>query len=424
MRIRRLDWREFDADVARGWWGGHGHGDSAIHDIETAVATGGDGAVMELTARYDAPDQLPERLRVEPGEPERALDAVDASVREALEVAAENIRAVADAQVDTDPRRVELEQGHAVAIAEVPVAAVGVYAPGGRAGYPSSVLMCCVPARVAGVDRIAVASPPGRDGHVHPVVLAACAVAGVDEVYAMGGAQAIFALARGTESVAPVDLIVGPGSSIVQEAKRMVYGEVGLDSIAGPSELMVIADATANPALVAFDLCAQAEHGDDSPLMATAPDAAWLDDLQSEVGDVASQHPTVTNAPLALVEVPDLESAVELANLIAPEHLQLICEGAEEIAGTVRTAGCVFVGPWSATAFGDYAAGSNHVLPTGGAGRFAGPLSPRTFMRQIATVEISAAAATALAPHVRALAEAEGFPVHGESAMARAEGEG
>jgi histidinol dehydrogenase len=204
----------------------------------------------------------------------------------------------------------------------------------------------------------------------------------------------------------------------------MVYGEVGVDSIAGPSELMVIADATANQALVAFDLCAQAEHGDNSPLVATAPDAAWLDGLESEVGDLASQRPTVRNAPLALVEIPDMESAVELANLIAPEHLQLMCEGAEEVARTVRTAGCVFVGSTGATAFGDYAAGSNHVLPTGGTGRFAGPLSPRTFMRQIATVEIPSAAATALAPYVRALAEAEGFPVHGESAMARAEEEG
>jgi histidinol dehydrogenase len=306
---------------------------------------------------------------------------------------------------------VRLPQGHEVEVRELPVGAAGVYAPGGRAAYPSSVLMCCIPARVAGVERIAVASPPGPDGRVHPAVLAAAALCGVEEIYALGGAQAIFALARGTESIPAVDVIAGPGNRWVQEAKRAVYGEVGVDTLAGPSELMVIGGHDTRVDWAALDLRAQAEHGADSPLVAAAVEEAWLDELEGTVGETA--------CAFALVAVPDLADAIGLANSLAPEHLQLMSADARALAPHVRTAGCVFLGQAGGTAFGDYAAGSNHVLPTGGAGRFSGPLGPGTFRRRISNVTLSDSAAASLAPHVDALARAEGFPVHGESARAR-----
>jgi histidinol dehydrogenase len=301
----------------------------------------------------------------------------------------------------------------------MPVGAAGIYAPGGHGAYPSSVLMCGIPAKVAGVGRLVLASPPGRDGHVKASILAACQICEVDEVYAMGGAQAIAALAFGTESVDPVDVIAGPGNRFVQEAKRQVFGQVGVDAVAGPSELMAILDGSANIEWAALDLCAQAEHGADSPLVAAAPDAAILDRLAERVEELTADRPSVTDAPLALVETADLESAVELANTFAPEHLQLMCEGAVELAERVLTAGCVFIGNEGGTAFGDYVAGSNHVLPTGGSGRFSGPLGPSAFRRQMSVVSLPAAAAGELAPHVGALARTEEFPVHGESAEAR-----
>jgi histidinol dehydrogenase len=237
----------------------------------------------------------------------------------------------------------------------------------------------------------------------------------------MGGAQAIFALTYGTETVAPVDVIAGPGNAWVQEAKREVQGLVGVDSYAGPSELMVIAGHDADPGWIALDLCAQAEHGPDSPLVVAAVEEHVLDAIQDAVAEAAGSRPSVSDAPLALVRVPDAEAAIDLANAFAPEHLELAEEDAGLLAGRVTTAGCVFVGRHGATAFGDYVAGSNHVLPTGGAGRYSGPLGPGTFRRRIATVEISADAATKLAPHADRIARAEGFPVHGESAMIRSE---
>ncbi len=310
-------------------------------------------------------------------------------------------------------------QGQSVTTREVAVGAAGVYAPGGRAAYPSSVLMCAIPARVAGVGRVALASPPGPDGQPHPLVLAAAALCEVEEIFAMGGAQAIFALAYGTETVGPVDVIAGPGNAWVREAKRTVYGMVGIDSLAGPSELMVIAGHDADPEWVALDLCAQAEHGAESPLLVTGVEEHVLDAIAAAAERAAAARPSVADAPLAIVAVPDLEAAAELANAFAPEHLQLFDEDASLLARRIVTAGCVFAGRFGATAFGDYVAGSNHVLPTGGAGRFTGPLGPAAFRRRISTVEVPAEAAAALAPHADALARAEGFPVHGESAMIR-----
>jgi histidinol dehydrogenase len=303
----------------------------------------------------------------------------------------------------------------------VAVGAAGLYAPGGRAAYPSSVLMCAIPARVAGVERVALASPPGPDGKLNPLVLAAAALCEVDEIYAMGGAQAIFALAYGTETINSVNMIAGPGNAWVREAKRAVSGTVGIDSLAGPSELMLIAGHDTDPEWAALDLCAQAEHGGEGALVAVAVEEAVLDAIEAATEKAAGERPGVADAPLALIQAPDLTDAIDLANAFAPEHLQLMEEDAAPLAERVTTAGCVFAGRYAATAFGDYVAGSNHVLPTGGAGRFSGPLGPHVFRRKIATVEVSAEAAAKLAPHVDRIARAEGFPVHGESAMIRAE---
>ncbi len=387
--------------------------------IEREVREGGDGAVLCMTARFDATERAPTSLRVEAGAAAEALASLDSGLRESLELAAANVRAVAEAQIPAEAQSVELPQGQTVTVREAPVSAAGLYAPGGRAAYPSSVLMCAIPARVAGVERVALASPPGPDGKVNPLVLAAAELCGIEEIYAMGGAQAIFALAHGTETIAAVDVIAGPGNAWVREAKRAVSGHVGIDSLAGPSELMLVAGDGTDPEWAALDLCAQAEHGAEGPLVAVAVEQAVLESVATAVERLAAERPGIGDVPLALVQVPDLSDAIELANAFAPEHLELFEEDAALLADRVTTAGCVFAGRFGATAFGDYVAGSNHVLPTGGAGRFSGPLGPGVFRRKIATVEVSAGAAAKLAPHVDRIARAEGFPVHGESAMIR-----
>jgi histidinol dehydrogenase len=428
MRVRRFEWEGADATAAamRGWSSRAAQTVDVTAIFEQVVERDGDGvprvrdaAVLELTNRLDATERPRDSLRVDPGLTEAALDALDPELREALDLAAENVRAVATAQLAAEPRRAELPQGQRVTVREVPVRAAGTYVPGGRAAYPSSVLMCAIPARAAGVERVALASPPGADGNLNPLVLAAAALCEVEEVYAMGGAQAIFALAYGTETIAPVDVVAGPGNPWVREAKRAVYGTVGIDSLAGPSELMVVAGHDTDPEWAALDLCAQAEHGPDSPLVAVAVEERVLDAIESATERAAAERDGVEDAPFALVQVSDLSDAIDLANAYAPEHLELLEQDAALLADRVTTAGCVFAGRYGATAFGDYVAGSNHVLPTGGAGRFSGPLGPGAFRRRISTVEVSPAAATALAPHADALARAEGFPVHGESAMIR-----
>ena len=418
MRVRRFNWdgaAETAADLRA--WATELSPRVDVQEIFEEVVGRGDEAILELTARFDAPGAGLESLRVDPGDAAAALAVMEPELREAMEVAAANIRAVAEAQIGEE-RTVELPAGQTVRLREVPVGAAGVYAPGGRAAYPSSVLMCAIPAQVAGAARVTIASPPGPDGRVHPLVLAAAALCGVEEIYAMGGAQAIFALAYGTETVAPVDVIVGPGNAWVREAKRAVYGQVGIDSLAGPSELMLIAGHDTDPQWAALDLCAQAEHGPESPLVAVAVEERVLDAIAEATEAAAAERPSVSEAPLALVQVPDTEAAIALANAYAPEHLELLETDAALLADRAVTAGCVFVGRHGATAFGDYMAGSNHVLPTGGAGRYAGPLGPGAFRRRISNVEIDGSAAE-LAPHVNALATAEGFPVHGESAMIR-----
>lgn len=394
---------------------------AAVSDMGTEIFEEGDAALIRLIERYDGVRLAPAELRVPVAETEAALASLDPNLREALELAAANIRTVAEAQGPASPVSVTLPQGQTVTVREAPVGAAGIYAPGGRATYPSSVLMCAIPARVAGVERITLVSPPTDGGRPAASVLAAAALCGIDDVFAVGGAQAIFALAFGTDTIPRVNVVVGPGNLWVQEAKRRAFGEVGIDSYAGPSELMVIAGQDCDPEWIALDLCAQAEHGADSPLVVVAVDEQVLDAIEEQVERLAGSRGTVTAAPLALVAVPDIDAAIGLANAYAPEHLELAEGDADLLAERVRTAGCVFVGRHGATAFGDYVAGSNHVLPTTRAGTYAGPLGPGTFRRRISTVAIPAAAAAKLAPYADTIARAEGLPVHGESAMIRSE---
>jgi histidinol dehydrogenase len=419
MKVQRFEWAGATVTAAAlRTWGAEAAAPVEVESIGALVREGGDAALLALTKRYDAPEGQVEKVRVDPADAAAALAALDPELRAALETAAINIRAVAEAQLGEE-RTVELPQGHSVRLREVPVGAAGLYAPGGRAAYPSSVLMTVLPAQAAGVERIALATPPGPDGRVHPVTLAAAALCGIEEIYAIGGAQAIFALAYGTESIVPVDVVAGPGNSWVQEAKRSVYGTVGIDSLAGPSELMIIAGHDTEAEWAAFDLCAQAEHGEGG-LVVAAVELHVLNAVAEATEKLAALRPGVSvSAPLALVHVSDSSDAVDLCNAFAPEHLEIFEEDASALAARITTAGCVFAGRWGATAFGDYAAGSNHVLPTGGSGRFTGPLGPGAFRRRISTVEIGHEAAAALAPSVDAIARAEGFPVHAESAMIR-----
>lgn len=384
------------------------HVREAVAKIVEDVRTRGDEAVGEWTARFGG--TRPRRASA--SELRDALESLEGSVRAGLETAIENVRRVAEAEL-REAIRVELPEGQTVELRELPVGRAGIYAPGGRAAYPSTVVMCSVPARAAGVDQLAVVTPGSE------VILAACVLCGVDEVHLVGGAQAIAALAYGTETIDPVDVIVGPGNAFVQEAKRQVFGVVGVDGIAGPSELVVVADEDADARLVALDLAAQSEHGDETLLVLLSPSERLLELVEQEAALLSRRAESVSDAPLALVRTADLETAAALAGEIAPEHLELALDDAGRMLPLVRAAGCVFCGPNGGTAFGDYVAGSNHVLPTGGAARFAGPLGASTFRRRQALVSLPDGAVERLAPRVGAIARAEGFPVHGESAEAR-----
>ena len=360
----------------------------SVRQIVASVRSGGDRALLEYEERFGGGGAL----RVSSEELDAALRALDPDVRAGLEVAIENVRAVAEAGVDAESA-VELRQGHSVRLREQPVARAAVYVPAGRNPYPSTVVMGAVTARAAGVDEVAVAS-----GY-QPAILAACALCGVDAVFRMGGAQAIAALAYGTETVPAVDVIVGPGSLWVQEAKRQVSGDVGIDGFAGPSDLTVILSAGADPEPLRLDLLAQAEHGEDSLVVAVSDEAALLDAL----GGVATE-----------VLADSMDAALAFSEALAPEHLQLAGGAAEALAPRVRRAGCLFVGGGAGTAFGDYVAGSNHTLPTGGAARFASGLSARHFRRRMAEVRIGDASA-ALSRAGAPIARAEGFPGHAAS---------
>ncbi|HXE45772.1 MAG TPA: histidinol dehydrogenase [Conexibacter sp.] len=380
---------------------------SDVSFIVAGVQAGGNEALERYRRELDTAGEDPGPLYVPQEEIDAALAGLDPEVRVALGVAVANVRAVAEAGVDEE-RSVDLPEGQTVVLRELPVERAAVYVPGGRAPYPSTVIMGAVTAQAAGVREVVVCTP-SED----PLVLAACGLAGVTEVYRMGGAHAIAALAFGTETIRAVDVIVGPGNLWVQTAKRQVARRVGIDGFAGPSDLVVVLDRVGDAALAALDLRAQAEHGADSLVVAAAADGAVLDALAAELADAPEAGAAV------LVQTADLDAALALAEAFAPEHLQLIGPGAEALAPRVTRAGCLFVGAGAATAFGDYLAGSNHVLPTDGAARYASGLSARTFRRRMAEVRIPPAAAAALAPDGIALARAEGFGAHAESMRAR-----
>jgi histidinol dehydrogenase len=391
-----------------------------VSAIIEAVRLGGEHAVREFTERFDHAEVAPDELRVDPRELEAAIGVLEPAVLDGLRTAIRNVRAVARAQL-RDPISVELEQGQVVEVAEVPVRRAAIYAPGGRAPYPSTVVMGAVTARAAGVEQIVVCAPPGPEGRAHPVILAACVLCEVNEVYRMGGAQAIAMLAFGSGAIEPVDVIAGPGNAYVQEAKRqLAFTKIGIDGFAGPSELAVVADGPgAEPEPIALDLLAQAEHGPDSLLWLSSPDQDLRDAVIEHVKRLAAERPSVADASLEVM-AHGARRAIEIFDQIAPEHLELVGERAEALADRVRNAGCVFVGSGAATAFGDYVAGSNHVLPTGGAARFQSALSPATFRRRMARVSLPGEAPARLAPAGAALARAEGFPVHAESMERRA----
>jgi len=379
---------------------------NAVAKIVADVRQRGDEALDEYVARFDATAGVP--LRVAAHELDAAAADLRPDVRAGLEVAMTNVTAVTGASLGADAE-LRLPQGHRIRVRELPVRRAGIYVRGGCAPYPSTVVMGAVTARVAGVEQIVVCAPGA-----HPVILAACALCGVDEVYRMGGAHAVAALAYGTPRVARVDVIAGPGNLYVQEAKRLVSGDVGIDGFLGPSDVLVVAATGADAGLVALDLLAQAEHGEGTIVAAASDDAALLDAVQERLQ-------ADTDAVAVLVSAPSVDDALAFAEAFAPEHLEPVGERAERLAGRVRRAGCVFVGASGGTAFGDYVAGSNHSLPTGGAARFASSLSVRHFRRRMAEVHIGEAA-TALARAGAPIARAEGFTVHAASMEARQNG--
>ncbi len=390
-----------------------------VRGILAQVRTGGDAALTQLIRRHDTHGAPTRPLRVSAEELDRAIRTLPLDVVAGLQVAIANVAEVAQHSVSEDAA-ISLAQGQHMMLREIPVEAAAVYVPGGRAPYPSTVVMGVVTARAAGVSDVSVCAPPGPDGDVHPTILGVCRLCGVATVYRMGGAHAVAALAHGTETVTPVDVIVGPGNLWVQEAKRQLSAVVGIDGFAGPSDLLVVMAPDGDPRLVALDLMAQAEHGEETLVGALCPSADALDALAAELSDLGRVHPEVRPAACVLVHAPDMGSALEVANHFAPEHLQLVGAAAERLASSVRTAGCLFVGSASATAFGDYVAGSNHVLPTGGAARFSSALSVRHFRRRMAEVHVGAGA-SALARAGAPVARAEGFELHAQSMEARAQ---
>ena len=391
---------------------------AATAAIIADVRARGDAALRAQTARFDRV-ALAEDYAVPADELRARLDALSPSLRAALETAAANIRVYHEREA-VAPWRATLAQGQVVGQEIVPLAAAGLYVPGGLADYPSSVLMTAIPAQVAGVERIVVCSPPRPGGGAAAGVAAACALLGIELLYPVGGAQAVAAMALGTACVPRCDVIVGPGNAYVTEAKRLLVGEVGIDSLAGPSEVLIIADASGAPEWLAADLLAQAEHGSGAMVCLAdiggtlaGPVSAAVERISGELG-IATDN-------VVVVDCPDRDAALSLSNAFAPEHLELHCEGARDLLRGVRSAGAVFVGPHAATAFADYAAGTNHVLPTGGSARFGQGLSVDAFRKRMAVVELDGPAAAALAPQVATIADEEGLRAHALSARLRAQ---
>ena len=396
---------------------------AAVAAIIDAVRRDGDAAVTHLTAKYEHRDLDAAHFEVPRARQEAALDSLDADVAHALRVAAQRIEAYHAHEVQ---QSWQFTDAHGATLGQriTPLARVGVYVPGGAAAYPSSVLMTVIPARVAGVDEI-IMTAPAPDGVHPPAVLAAAALAGVDRVFALGGAQAIAALAYGTARVPAVDKIVGPGNRYVAEAKRQVFGKVGIDVIAGPSEVVVICDAAADSDWVAMDLFAQAEHDARAQSIAITDNHATA---QAVLASVNKMLPSMRRREIigesllvngAIICAGDLTRAVAIANRIAPEHLELMVANPDALLDQVRHAGAVFIGAHSAEAFGDYCAGANHVLPTAGAAKFSSPLGVSDFQKRTSIVRLNETAAAQLAPIAATLARCEGLDAHARSAEYR-----
>lgn len=395
----------------------------AVAGIIAEVRTRGDAALVELTARFDRLELTAGGLRFSPDEIEAAAAQVSEEDRAALELAAERIRTYHARQMPEDTMWTD-EAGARLGWRWTPVSSAGLYVPGGQASYPSSVLMNAIPARAAGVGRLVVCVPTPR-GEVNPLVLLACRIAGVDEVYRIGGAQAIAALAYGTDTIRPVDKITGPGNAYVAAAKRQVFGRVGIDSIAGPSEVLVIAEGAQNPEWLALDLLAQAEHDADAQSILITPDAALA---QAVAAEVERLLPTLPRAAIAgaswrdhgtVIVTRDLAEAAALSDRIAPEHLELCVDDPEALSTQVNHAGAIFLGGWTPEAAGDYVSGPNHVLPTARSARFSSGLSVMDFLKRTTLSRLDPGSLAAIGPAAVRLAESEGLSAHGRSITAR-----
>jgi histidinol dehydrogenase len=390
--------------------------DAAVAGIIQAIRQGGDAALCDYTARFDGHAPNPAELRISETEIESASASVSQDLVQALDHAARRIEAFHRAQIPAD-LRINDPAGLTLGMRWTPLDSVGLYVPGGKAAYPSSVLMNAIPAVVAGVSRIAMCVPcPG--GMVNPLVLAAARRAGVTEIYRVGGAQAVAAMAYGTAAIAPVDRIVGPGNAYVAEAKRQVFGRVGIDSIAGPSEVVIIADADNNPDHIAADLMAQAEHDEAAQSILITDDVVLS---QAAIAAVSRLLPTLSRSAIAgaswerhgaVILVRDLAEATELSNRLAPEHLQIMVAEPQALFARVRHAGAVFLGPWCPEALGDYIVGPNHVLPTGRTARFASGLSVFDFIKRTTWIDMTRAGLEEIGPDAMQLANAEGLHAH------------
>jgi histidinol dehydrogenase len=397
---------------------------AAVRPIVDAVRERGRDAVVELTEKFDGVRL--EELRVPAAALSEALAHLDPAVRAALEEAIDRARRVHEAQLRPD-EVVDVAPGAVVTERWVPVGRVGLYVPGGLVAYPSSVVMNVVPAQVAGVGSLAVASPPKAEygNRPNPAVLAACELLGVDEVYAVGGAQAIAMFAYGVEGVAPVDLVTGPGNVYVAAAKRCVRGVVGIDAEAGPTEIGILADDSAEADYVAADLVAQAEHDELAACLLVTPSEELLDAvdvaLAKRVAETRHRErvETALAGQSAYVLVDDLAQGLQVVDAWGAEHLEVITRDAGEVAGRVRNAGAIFVGPWSPVSLGDYLAGSNHVLPTGGTARHTSGLSVQSFLRGIHVIDYSRDALAAVGDHIAALGGAEDLAAHVEAVATR-----
>jgi histidinol dehydrogenase len=398
--------------------------EQAVADILASVRDRGDEALLDFTRRLDWPAAELERLAVAEEELEAALQQIEPELREAFEMARSNLTwfHMHERRSDWDE---EARYGQRLGLRHLPVGRAGLYVPGGLGSYASTVIMNAVPAQVAGVEDLSICTPPGRDGSVNQSVLAAARFMGVNRVYRVGGAQAVAAMAFGTATIARVDVICGPGNAYVMEAKRQVYGRVGIDGLAGPSEVVVVAGGACDPRWIAADLLAQEEHGSGASAVLVAESEDLCQEVAAAIGTLrpASLGAAALFAyfPAAGEDFRDL--ALGFVNEYAPEHLEVHLQDARAFAARVTSAGAIFLGQLSPTAYGDYVAGSNHVLPTGGAARFSSPLSVDTFMRKTALVEMTAGATRHLAPHLARMATSEGFVFHRLSGEMRAAGD-